>query len=505
MVPCTALTFMIVSFLVGTMMTPGQTSLLLSTSFAILAVVLAFVMASMVAKTTLTGVNDLVDGFDTILKGDLTRRVVVESKDEIGQLANHFNTFLDSFLRSVAEFANGTVVVSGTAYTLDRATKQMTAGVEQAAVQASSVATASEQMSGTSLEISRNCVSAAKSSEDANSAAMRGEEVIGETVNVMDRINSIVKKSARIIEGLGSRSDQIGEVINLINDIADQTNLLALNAAIEAARAGEHGRGFAVVADEVRKLAEKTTGATKQIGETIKAMQSEAKEAVLSMESGVKEVEIGAEETRRSGVALKDILVQIKTVSAEIGQIAVASEEQNATTDEIASNIQKISSVMEETARTVMDNSRAASDLAQLSMELNRTIWKYKLATKNDVEQLVEKAAAYLRAHGKEKALSEFNNPKGQFISRGLYVIAMDFGGVCLADGLNKSFLGKSVIDMKDLEGKAFVKETLQSAKTRQSGWDSFLVPGGDAGRPIRRASFYRRVDDIVILSDVLE
>src|SRR5208337_4691673 len=118
-------------------------------------------------------------------------------------------------------------------------------------------------------------------------------------------------------------------------------------------RAGEHGRGFAVVADEVRKLAEKTTSATKDIGNTIKAMQSEAKQAVVSMDEGVKEVEVGAEEAKKSGAALKDILAQINTVSNEIGQIAVASEQQTTTVDEIANNIHQISDVMKETTKSV--------------------------------------------------------------------------------------------------------------------------------------------------------
>jgi len=185
--------------------------------------------------------------------------------------------------------------------------------------------------------------------------------IIHETVMVMNRINMRVKESSEIIKQLGARSDQIGAVVELIYDIADQTNHLALNAAIEAARAGEHDRGFAVVADEVRKLAERTTEATKEIGDTISAIQKETKSAVNSMDEGVREVETGAEETGKSGEALRDILKQINTVTTEINQIAVASEQQTATTNEIASNIQQISEVMNETSKTIQENADAAS------------------------------------------------------------------------------------------------------------------------------------------------
>ena len=205
----------------------------------------------------------------------------------------------------------------------------------------------------------------------------------------MDRINDAVRESSITIEQLGNKSDQIGEVINLINDIADQTNLLALNAAIEAARAGEHGRGFAVVADEVRKLAEKTTDATKGIGRTIKAMQEGARYAVDAMEKGVKEVKLGSEEARKSGDALKDILKQVGTVTAEVGQIAVAAEEQNATTNEIAQNIQKISQIINETVNGIGENANAASRLADLSINLQKMVGKFKLVTEKEVEILV--------------------------------------------------------------------------------------------------------------------
>jgi methyl-accepting chemotaxis protein len=246
-------------------------------------------------------------------------------------------------------------------------------------MQVNSVAAASEEMSKTSSEIAHNCVMAARSSEKANSSAGAGEVIIQETIQVMNRINKRVQESAEIIRGLGARSDQIGEIVGLINDVADQTNLLALNAAIEAARAGEHGRGFAVVADEVRKLAERTSSATKEIRETIQSMQAETKKAVVSMKEGVNDVGQGTAEAAKSGDALKDILRQINTVTSEINQIAVASEEETATTDEIASSIQQISQVMHETAKRIQQNAEASAQLANLSQELQGMVGQFKI------------------------------------------------------------------------------------------------------------------------------
>ncbi len=469
----------------------------------VVAIGLSFLVALAVVGTILKPVRLLNIGIRGITDGDLTRRVEVGSNDEIGEVGRHLNAFLDRLLDTITQFAGGSVVVSATAFTLDKATKHMTEGIEQSAQQVNSVATASEEMSSTSGEIARNCVSAAKSSENAKQAATTGESIIGDTVRVMDRINDIVKCSAKIIEGLGSRSDQIGKVINLIDDIADQTNLLALNAAIEAARAGEHGRGFAVVADEVRKLAEKTTSATKDIGNTIKAMQSEAKQAVVSMNEGVKEVEIGAEEAKKSGEALKDILKQINTVSGEIGQIAVASEQQTATVEEIANNIRQISDVVGGSARSVGESSRAASEMATLSMELNKIISQYTLATTADVEELVEKAAAYLKAHGKEKAFAEINDPKGQFVKKGLFVLAQDLNGTVLAHGVEKSSIGRSLLEVRDVEGKAFVKETMNIAWTKGSGWVELAIQNPVTRQIQRKLAHCRKVDDVVILSDI--
>jgi methyl-accepting chemotaxis protein len=294
-------------------------------------------------------------------------------------MGSHFNAFIDKLHDSIAHVAQSSNEVSAAANVLQQATVQMATGVEEAAMQANSVATASEEMSKTSSEIAQNCVMAAKSSEGANLSANAGKEIIDRTIRGMSRISERVKESAEIIKSLGNRSDQIGQIVGLINDVADQTNLLALNAAIEAARAGEHGRGFAVVADEVRKLAERTSHATKEISTTISAMQTETKQAVSAMEEGVAEVSTGTEEAASSGEALKEIILHIGKAAGEINQIAVASEEETATTTEIASSIQQISQVMQETARRIQENAGASSQLADLSQGLQAMVGQFRL------------------------------------------------------------------------------------------------------------------------------
>jgi methyl-accepting chemotaxis protein len=343
------------------------------------ALILPFAIGLFMKSLILAPIKKTVDAIETVAQGDLTKRIEVSSTDEIGEMAHHFNGFVDKLHDAITHVAQSSDAVSSAASTLDRATEQMAAGVEEAAMQVNSVATASEEMSKTSSEIAQNCVLAAKSSDEANQSVNTGEAVTQQTIGIMNRISDRVKDSAEVIKSLGARSDQIGQIVGLINDVADQTNLLALNAAIEAARAGEHGRGFAVVADEVRKLAERTSHATKEISNTIYAMQAETKKAVTSMEEGVSEVGIGTSEAAKSGEALKEILAQINRVTAEINQIAVASEQETATTNEIASSIQQISEVMQETARRIQENATASSQLADLASSLQTMVGQFKL------------------------------------------------------------------------------------------------------------------------------
>jgi methyl-accepting chemotaxis protein len=353
--------------------------LIISAAVCLFAAIISIIISLMMKSIIITPINKTVEVIEDVAQGDLTRRIDVTSKDEIGALAEHFNRLVEKLHSAIMQVAGSSNEVSSAASMLDNATEHMATGVEEAAMQVNSVAAASEEMSKTTSEIAHNCVVAAKSSEKANGSASSGEKIIQETIEVMNRINNRVKESAEIIKNLGVRSDQIGEIVGLINDVADQTNLLALNAAIEAARAGEHGRGFAVVADEVRKLAERTSDATKEIRETIQSMQSETKKAVVSMEDGVNDVGQGTVEAAKSGEALKDILHQINKVTSEINQIAVASEEETATTNEIASSIQQISQVMQETSKRIQGNAEASAKLANLSKTLQEMVGQFKL------------------------------------------------------------------------------------------------------------------------------
>ncbi len=255
----------------------------------------------------------------------------------------------------------------------------MATGAEEVSAQAATVATAGEEMSATSGDIANNCQLAAEGSQQASSAAVSGSKVVDETISVMNSITERVTNSAKAVESLGARSDQIGAIVGTIEDIADQTNLLALNAAIEAARAGEQGRGFAVVADEVRALAERTTRATREISEMIKAIQQETRDAVVAMEEGVREVARGSGKAAESGQALESILQQINDVTAQIHQVATAAEEQTATTSEISNNMHQITAVVAQTASGAQDSAAAASTLASLSDELRGIVRQFKL------------------------------------------------------------------------------------------------------------------------------
>jgi len=312
--------------------------------------------------------------------GDLTRRLPVVSTDEVGELSKALNVFIGKLQEIMLEVAMESHEVGDCSEKVSVISRGLAAEFDVLTEKSSSVATASGQMAATSNQIASSCVDAAEGAEAASDKASTGAAVLQKTLESMRRLAEKVTASAHTVEGLGSRSDEIGAIISTIEDIADQTNLLALNAAIEAARAGEQGRGFAVVADEVRALAERTAKATREIARMIKSIQEETKAAVAVMEEGVREVEVGSEEAARSGAALQEILDQVERVTSQVNQIATAAEEQSAATMEITANVQQLNEILQQGSHSLKDAAGMAQGMKELSDELNLQIGRFRLS-----------------------------------------------------------------------------------------------------------------------------
>jgi len=346
----------------------------------LIAIVLGALGAFYLIRNFTTRIVRVANAMSRIADGDLSQQLKIYANDEIGELGRSINRMQSSVGQMIASINDTASQVASSANMLCVVSEQSVSNAEEIANQTGTIATASEEMAATSNEIAQNCGTAAESSRQGSDLASEGASVVQVTVAGMNRIAERVKETATTLEGLGSRSDQIGEIVGTIEDIADQTNLLALNAAIEAARAGEQGRGFAVVADEVRALAERTTKATKEIAQMIRAIQNETKGAVNSMEEGVAEVERGTNDAAKSGTALEQILSQISAVSMEINQIATAAEQQTATTSEITNNIMMITEVVKMNAGCSNDAAGAARDLVTHAEELQLMVKRFTLA-----------------------------------------------------------------------------------------------------------------------------
>jgi methyl-accepting chemotaxis protein len=312
-------------------------------------------------------------------RGNLTARMTGNYQGDHQLLKNSINLLGESLCNLIKEVYDSVNASASASTQISSSTEEMASGAGEQSSQTNEVATAIEQMTKTIIETTRNASAAAENARKAGDIADEGGKVVKETVNGMNKIAEVVARSADTVKKLGRNSDQIGEIIQVIEDIADQTNLLALNAAIEAARAGEQGRGFAVVADEVRKLAERTTKATKEIAVMIKQIQKDTSDAVDSINKGTDEVESGKLLAGKAGDSLKQIIKASTRVVDEINQVATASEEQSTTAEQISQSVESISNVTNETTMAIRQVARSAEDLNRLTDNLQRLIHKFKI------------------------------------------------------------------------------------------------------------------------------
>jgi len=337
--------------------------------------------SGLLARSIFTRLNHNVERMRDLAEGegDLTKRIEITDEDEIGDLSRWFNTFMERIHGTMSRVAATTDHLASASEEISASSTEQSSGADMQSDQTRQVATAMQEMSSTVAQISENSTNAAEAARRASETAMGGKKTVEEALEKMRAIAQSVGETARKVESLGKSSEQIGHIIEVIDEIAEQTNLLALNAAIEAARAGEQGRGFAVVADEVRKLAERSGKATKEIAAMIQNIQAETKSAVGAMESGTRQVESGVETTTKAGAALFDIMQSAEKVGDMVAQIATAATEQSAATEEVNSNIEQIAKVTQETAEGARQSANACQELSRLALELRNLIGEFKI------------------------------------------------------------------------------------------------------------------------------